>query len=111
MVVELGRTTDQTGTRCAMIPEWVLAQGPTEAWLYGHMCLLAERQGPEKTVNVPLAKLAEKLKVSTRTLQKYLAALRQAGAVAVEPRHDEHSGTRLPNLYILNFAPPKGEAR
>ncbi|MFJ4741301.1 hypothetical protein [Streptomyces sp. NPDC088775] len=45
--------------------------------------------------------------VSTRTLQKNIGALREAGAISVEPRHDDN-GNRLANLYVLNLTPPPG---
>lgn len=106
MVVELGRTTDRSGVRFAAIPEWVLRACRSEAWLYGYMTLLAT----DDTVHIPLKQLAAETNVSTRTLQKHLSALGEAGALEIQPRHDA-TGNRLPNLYVLNFAPPTGEAK
>lgn len=106
MVVELGRTTDRTGVSFAKIPEWVLRTCRSEAWLYGQMSLLADEND---TVSIALAELAAMVGVSTRTVQKHLGTLREAGAIETQPRHDDN-GNRLPNLYVLNFTPPKGEA-
>jgi len=103
MVVELGRTTDRSGVRLATIPEWVLQKCRSEAWLYGHMSLLAK----DDEVNIPLTQLAALTGVSTRTLQKNIGTLREAGAISVEPRHDDN-GNRLPNRYLLNRTPPTG---
>jgi biotin operon repressor len=103
MVVELGRTTDRSGVKVASIPEWVLHKCRGESWLYGHLSLLAKA---DDAVYIPLTQLASLTGVSTRTLQKNIAALREAGALAVEPRHDDN-GNRLPNRYILHFTPPE----
>ncbi|MDW4912516.1 hypothetical protein [Streptomyces californicus] len=103
MVVELGRTTDRPDTKFATVPEWVLRECRSEVWLYAELSLLQKGS----VVDISLANLAALAGVSIRTLQKNIAALREAGAISVKPRHDDNNN-RLPNLYVLNLTPPAG---
>jgi hypothetical protein len=111
MVVHRGRTTGLP--RFAMIPEWLLGRTSAPALvLYARMSILAQEvseTGDGLTVQLTLAKLAEAMKVSTRTVQKLLRELKDAGAVRIEPAFD---GTaRLANRHVLQQLPPPGGDR
>ncbi|MEU3904157.1 HTH domain-containing protein [Streptomyces goshikiensis] len=53
-----------------------------------------------------ITQLAQLCRVSPRTVQNALAGLKKAGAVIVEPQHDD-TGSTLPNLYHLCIAAPE----
>lgn len=100
MVVQLGRTTSPPDT--ARIPAWVLSSCRTEVWLYAHLALLA---GDHDTVAMSVPRLAERVGVSQRTVQKAIGALREAGAIEVRPQVGPQ-GAMGPNVYVLAAAPP-----
>ncbi|MFH8736815.1 hypothetical protein [Streptomyces sp. NPDC017964] len=104
MVVKLGRTVPVEGGAQVRIPMWILDSGllPGAVVLYARMTAMVDR---DSTFSEPLTRLAKTAQVSVRTVQKQLAALRDAGALTIHYQNDS-TGNRLPNLYVLNVAPP-----